>query len=84
MTARVGRDERVSYGAQAGRDGWTEALRMSSHAAKLSAVRATESVKLELARERAELEKEKAQLRDAAAQLERAAAQLERVVPQRT
>ena len=30
----------------------TEALRMSSHAAKLSAVRATESVKLELARER--------------------------------
>ena len=62
----------------------TEALRMSSHAAKLSAVRATESVKLELARERAELEKEKAQLRDAAAQLERAAAQLERVVPQRT
>jgi len=27
MTARVGRDERVSYGAQAGRDGWTEGVR---------------------------------------------------------
>ena len=60
-----------------------ESLRLSSRAAKLSAARATEEVKLALARDRAALEEEKAQLRAAAAQLERAASQLERVVPER-
>ena len=70
----------ASAAALADRDR-ADGLAAASRAAKLSAARATQQARLELATERAKLEAEKGQLRDAAAQLERAAAQLERVAP---
>ena len=70
----------ASAAALADRDR-ADGLAVASRAAKLSAARATQQARLELATERAKLEAEKGQLRDAAAQLERAAAQLERVAP---
>ena len=60
-----------------------ESLRLSSRAAEISAARATEEVKLALARDRAAPRRKRHSYALPPRSSERAASQLERVVPER-